>query len=249
MFPPNDDRYLEHVVDHTYEDDQGYEIHMEPDAHSKAVGLTSGPMFYLQKPVPVVPEKGMTVRTYGLMGEAIRGVFLNGVKVYYRTVAEDKAAHAKWVAEDNIRKQEAFEQVREDHDRRIAALPEVFQKRFKKFWDNNPDFRWKFESYELMVCEQAWLLVCCLGTEENLHKWWELKDYAEQLKQVPGLDPGHSNNSIGITVRLAHHYLTNPDNVVAEHGALVYLVGCKEYGCPHPDDPEPEEEKVGYVER
>jgi len=238
MFPANDDRYLEHVIDYAYEEDDGYEIHVQPDAQSRALGITTGPMFFLAKPVPVKPEKGVTVRTYGVFGETIRGVFLNGEKVYYRTVEEEKERHKSWVKGEDQKKKEAFESQRDDYQRRITALPEVFQRRFKKFQNTNPNFDWKYGGYELMVCEQAWLLVCCLGTEDNLRKWWELKDYQEQVKQVPGLDPGHSGNSIGAVVTLALHYLTNQENVVLEHGALVYLVGCKEYGCPHNDEAE-----------
>lgn len=39
----------------------------------------------------------------------------------------------------------------------------------------------------------------------------------------------------GFAVRLAYWYVTDPGAVVAEHGALTPLVGCGDYGCPHPD--------------
>lgn len=46
-------------------------------------------------------------------------------------------------------------------------------------------------------------------------------------------DDGHSGNTFGCAARLAYHYLTEQENIVREHGALVPLVGCEKYGCPH----------------
>jgi len=52
--------------------------------------------------------------------------------------------------------------------------------------------------------------------------------------KVPDLSDAHSGNSMGISCRLAYHYLNDEEMVFFEHGALVPLVGCTAYGCIHP---------------
>ena len=51
---------------------------------------------------------------------------------------------------------------------------------------------------------------------------------------MPGLDRGHSGNSFDFACRLANSYLSNPELVYLDHGALTILIGCEAYGCPHP---------------
>lgn len=64
----------------------------------------------------------------------------------------------------------------------------------------------------------------------------DLNGYDHKLQRavLPTLFDGHSGNSFGMALRLAYHYLTNPENVFLEHGALTPLVGCDDYGCRHP---------------
>jgi hypothetical protein len=43
---------------------------------------------------PIVPEEGMPARFYGKgIGFSVRGIFLNGVRVFYRTEQEEKEKH------------------------------------------------------------------------------------------------------------------------------------------------------------
>jgi hypothetical protein len=58
--------------------------------------------------------------------------------------------------------------------------------------------------------------------------------YKRQRTLVPDLYDGHSGNSFGMACRLAFLYLTDPLLVIAEHGAMVPLTGCEDYGCAHP---------------
>jgi len=47
--------------------------------------------FFIPSSSPVIPEEGMEIRFYGRgIGFVVRGVFLDGKKVFYRTEAEDK---------------------------------------------------------------------------------------------------------------------------------------------------------------
>lgn len=221
QYPQNDSKYQDETITQVREGDDGWEI-----------GIRGSAFFYLSKPSPVEPKVGMTCRTYGLMGHPIRGVFLDGQQVYYRTEEEESKRHAEEVAASDVKKKADFEANRAVYETRVAALPEIFRRRIKKFQDTNPDFDWEFGGYELFVCEQAWVFVTTLGTLEALDAWNKLP-YEKQKEQVPALDDGHSGNTFGCAVRLAYHYLTEQENVVREHGALVPLVGCDRYGCDH----------------
>jgi hypothetical protein len=239
-----------HNLLHTYpDDDLQYEDvklkSVKKETEGWSVVREDGWSFYVPEN-GVVPEVGQIARFYGKgIGYTVRGLFLNGQKVFYRTEDEDRKAHENWVSAEKQRKQEAFFANKEKHDARIAALPEVFQRRLKKFQDTNPDFRWEFEDYELMVCEQAVLFATTFPTLEALEKF-KKSDWKDQVKACPGIDEGHSDNSLACAIRLAYHYLTNKENVFREHGALVPLVGCKAYGCPHPESVNNEEDEDGH---
>jgi hypothetical protein len=197
--------------------------------------------FFIKEPSPVEPEVGMICRTYGRVGYPIRGVFLNGKRVFYRTKEEEDERHKEWAAEQDAAKKAKFEENKEKYFQRISALPLVFQKRFDKFSSTNPDFNWDFGEYELFCCEQAYLLASTLGTYEKLNEFAK-KEWEEQRKEFPGLSDEHSGNTFGFSVRLAYHYLTNKENVVKEHGSLTTLVGCEKFGCPHNNLERSEEE-------
>ena len=52
---------------------------------------SDGWSFWVPEDSPVEPKVGMTARFYGKgIGATVRGLFLDGVKVYYRTETEDK---------------------------------------------------------------------------------------------------------------------------------------------------------------
>lgn len=193
----------------------------------------SGTSFYLSKEHGAEPRVGDTIYFYGDgIGRIIRGVAINGVVAYYRTPEEQEEQNRRVVERLRIQRIEQFEAARDDQDRRIAALPEVFQKRLAYF-GRNPEWRVEHEAYELMCCEQAVLFADTLGSIDALEEFAGL-DWEQQVERMPGLDGGHSGNSFGASVMLARFYLKDPDLVPDVHGALVYLVGCDEYGCEHP---------------
>lgn len=227
-YPKGDNDYQDGTVTEVIERDEGHEIHMG----IVAVGLKS-------EDCPTKPEVGDTVRMYLSRGSMVRGLFVNGRKCYYRTPEEEDARHAKWVENQNAEKKSQFEEVRADHDRRIDMLPEVFQRRIRRFQTAAEDWRWQFEGYELMCCEQAVLFANHFKTVEELQRWAALP-YTEQRAEFSGIDEGHSGNSFSFSVRLAYWYIHNPENVVKEHGALTPLVGCRAYGCIHPEEGEGE---------
>ena len=96
---------------------------------------------------------------------------------------------------------------------------------------NNPDFRWKYESYEMMCCTQAVLMADKFPNQELLKEFKDL-NYKKQKRMLPGLDEGHSGNSFGCACFLAKLYVNKRyDDIIKMHGALAALVGSKEYGC------------------
>lgn len=152
-----------------------------------------------------------------------------GREVFYRTEAEQEEKHRQDVEEHHRQDRAEFEKNRADWDRRVAALPAAFQKRIDKFRTNNPDFRWKYEKYELFVCEEAVKLAKALGSVDAIRAFSE-KPYKDQLKMV-SIDSGHNGNTFGMACKLAVLFLSDPEGVVKLHGALAPLVGSEEYGC------------------
>ncbi len=202
--------------------------------------LEGGTGFILSKErlgdvAPPEPSDPLTLYTVGW--STIRGVDLRGEPLYYRTDAELEADHAKWVAEKNERDKAEFEEQREELDAKFAALPEAFQRRIRWFRDHNPDFRWKFEAYEMTSCVDAVRIFEALQTKEAIKEFGAMS-FEEQRAAVPGISEAHSGNSFGMAVRLAWNYAHHPLLVVAEHGAMTPLTGCEEYGCAHPRDDE-----------
>lgn len=152
--------------------------------------------------------------------------------------------YLQWVADKDQADRDRFEADRARLDADYAALPETFQQRIDKFRRTNPDFRWRYEAYEMMVCRDAIKIAryCSVNrlarpedgheptAEENITAFRSLP---WEQQQLAGIDDGHSGNSFSMACRLAHWWVTDPGLVVADHGALVPLVGCDEYGCPH----------------
>lgn len=194
--------------------------------------------FWVPRHYGVEPHPGDAVRFYGRgIGTVVRGLTINDQMAYYRSEDEERARFEQEMAAHDIERRRLFEENRADHDARIAALPEVFQRRITKFQSANPDFRWKHESYELFSCEQAVLIASTVQTAEALQDFIKA-DWEAQKLLVPGLSDQHSGNTFGMACRLAHWYLEVPEQVIAEHGALVSLTGCEEYGCLHPETAE-----------
>lgn len=81
---PNDAQWEERIITKVRVENSGWSIDRD-----------DGWSFLVQKPSPVVPKTGMLARFYGPgMGNSVRGLFLNGTKIYYRTVEEEKEYQA-----------------------------------------------------------------------------------------------------------------------------------------------------------
>lgn len=187
---------------------------------------------------PFEPKVGMKYRTYPKgLGHTIRGLVVDGVCIFYRTVEEEKERHRQWCADRDAATKAGFEKNKADLDARYDALPDHFKRRLDKFRTNNPDFRWRYEPYELMCCEDAVKIASAMeredvlpGADDKIKAFYDLP-WDEQKNIVPGLHDGHSGNSFGMAVHLARLYLNDPEDVVRLHGALAPLVGSEEYGC------------------
>lgn len=175
-------------------------------------------------------------------GHWVRGVAINDQVIFYRTEDEDTAhRRAEIEAKDRTDRIEFY--LPEDMAPYLVwrgkyhALPEVFQRRIQKFVGERDDWIRRFGAYEMSACVDA----------VRVGKWFKEngateEDYARWTGPVADapfeLSDSHSGNSYGFAIRLGYWYATDPEMVVLEHGALTPLVGCDEYGCPHPDDPD-----------
>lgn len=104
------------------------------------------------------PAVGDRVRLWPglLVGMRVRGLALRGSVLYYRTEAEVQADDEADIARRNAEDKESYEESgKAEQQKRFGALPAAFQRRVKMRQQNNPDFGWRFESYELFCCEQA----------------------------------------------------------------------------------------------
>lgn len=67
--------------------------------------------------------------------------------------------------------------------------------------------------------------------------WWSALnserydyDYQRQKAEMPAMDEGHSGNTFGAATQLAYWWLTQPENIDKQYGALAPLVGSQDYG-------------------
>lgn len=195
-----------------------------------SIQLDDGWSFFVPATSPIAPKPGMVARLYGRgIGYTVRGLTLDGVTVFYRTDAEQREQGRRDIERREQEQRYDFEKNRAEMDRRYRDLPEVFQRRLDKFRQNNPDFRWKFERYEMFCCEQA-VAIAEKVKADDLSAFANL-EWRQQKMIVPKLDEGHSGNTFGCAVALARLYLSDSENVVKMHGALAPLVGSEEYGC------------------
>ncbi len=226
-FPENDQQFSETTIGKV--DHEGDEF----VAVTFAGGDNGGLSLALPVVVGVSIRPGNRVRIYGKgMGYEVRGVFVNGEKLFYHTEAEAKVKRDQEVAQREKEQREQFEKARAGHDARITSLPPVLQRRLAGFQERNKDFRWRNEGYELFCCQEAVLIHEALHTDESIKKFGELPSDAQALR-LPGLHYGeHSGNTFGFSVFLARLLARgDEDNIVQMHGALCPLVGCESYGC------------------
>jgi hypothetical protein len=83
MYPENDEQFQEVTVASVRADGEGW-----------CITRSDGWSFFVPEGSPVKPVVGMLARFYGKgIGSTVRGLFLDGQKVFYRTEAEDKEQH------------------------------------------------------------------------------------------------------------------------------------------------------------
>ena len=180
-----------------------------------------------------VPTTGMKAKFYGKgAGHTIRGVVIDDIVFYYKTSKQQEQYHQRQIKEQNKKEKEEFKLNKNALDKKFKALPRVFQQRIQRFRDHNPNFRWKYESYEMFVCEEAVKIAETLKTIRAITKWSK-NDWKKQ-KTLVNISDNHSGNTFACAVFLAKLYANKSPNVIEAHGALTPLVGCEEYGCFHP---------------
>ena len=176
------------------------------------------------------PKIGDTLEIRVKGASLIAGLKINGEVVFDKTDDEIDSEHAAMIAAKDAQDREAFEKNRTQLDADYESLPDIFKQRIDRFRGNNPDFRWKYEGYEMFCCKQALILAEELKTVDAL-KEFHAMDYEDQRKRVPALSDQHSGNTFGCSCSLAAWWIQKPENVIKLHGALAPLVGSKEYGC------------------
>lgn len=174
------------------------------------------------------PEPGDDVRLYRHPEAGVCGADVNGENFFYVSVEEKKRRKMEKKKEIERKKKQEFEEKRGELDKQYEELPKPFQKRIDRFRRNNPDFRWKYEEYELFVCREAVKIAETLETLEAV-KEFRKASIEEQFETVD-LEEGHSGNTFHIATKLAYLYLDEPGLVVEMHGAMAPLVGSEEYG-------------------
>jgi hypothetical protein len=179
----------------------------------------------------IEPHVGDTARLYGKgFGFVVRGLDINGQEIFYRTPAQREKENKRQAEQYRQDQRDRFEQNKAELDAQYDALPSVFKARVDRFRRNNPDFRWKHESYELFTCTEAVKIANHFGSPDAINEFYHARG-ERQREMFPSLSDGHSGNTFGAACRFAQIYLSEPELIERMHGALCPLVGCKEYGC------------------
>ena len=125
----------------------------------------------------------------------------------------------------------------------IKDLPQEYQdriKRFDYFFVENTGHSFQEDDlfkYEMFIMEQSLILYDYFKDVEDMNTYLDelQKSSSEKLgiydivKDVPGLDEGHSINTIGASWLMFMTYKTRPEMVKFLHGSLAPLVGDEGY--------------------
>lgn len=185
----------------------------------------------------IEPQVGDAFTIFGRWGSTFHGQELNGKLLWYLSVEEQEAQDQEWLRSLDEKKKAGFERDKAKLDADYDSLPQKFQERIDKFRRTNLDFRWDFEAYEMSCCVDALRIAeWCIDHGEGDTVADRILAYQKlpwDEQKLAGVFSGHSGNSFGMACRLAYWWVTDPGQVIQEHGALVPLVGCEKYGCPH----------------
>ena len=218
-YPEFDDQWEEGFIEDVERDSGGFQ-------------LEGGWWLGVPDNSPITPLVGMKYRVYrqGGLGGTVRGLFFDEEQIYYRTREEEAEKHRQWCKDFDQEQKDNFEVNRKSLDAKYEALPSVFRHRIDRFRHNNPDFRWKYEGYEMTVCETAVKIIDGLKTEKEIIKWKNGKNTFND-KRIDLDDLGLSGNQFDCAVVLARLYVgKRQQDVVGMIGAMAPLVGSKEYG-------------------
>lgn len=218
---PEDNDFETHIITEVTGDDTHWTV------RTKESSLLS-----FEKVKGATPAPGSTMRVYPRgLGSSVRGIFIDGNKVYYRTPEEQAERHKQWFADNKAKKAAEALKNAPEVDARVAKLPQPFQDRISGFRKRNPEFQAEYESYELFCCEQAVVLATTLKSADAIGAFSKA-DYDDQRAQVPGLDDGHSGNTLGMSIRLAHFFVSDQNDTIRKfHGAFCPITGCEKLGC------------------
>ena len=125
----------------------------------------------------------------------------------------------------------------------IKDLPQEYQdriKRFDYFFVENAGHSFQEDDlfkYEMFVMEQSLVLYNHFKDVEDMNAYLDelQKNSPEKLevydivKDIPGLDIGHSANTLGASWLMFMTYKTHPEMVKFLHGSLAPLVGDEGY--------------------
>jgi hypothetical protein len=124
MFPPDDAEFEDTTVATAESAGEG----------GWSIQRGDGWSFLVPAHSPVTPAVGMAARFYGKgIGSTVRGLYLDGRCVFYRTAAEQAARHAEQVREMEQEREYDFERRRAGYDQAAAALPSPFRERIDRF--------------------------------------------------------------------------------------------------------------------
>jgi len=193
------------------------------------VDLKRGVSFGIKSEYNYIPKIGdfASLKTHN--GNGIRGLNINGEKIFYLTDEQLKEQRRQWIKENRERKENEFLKNKSKMDADFDSLPDCFKIRISHFRENNPNFRIEYEPYELLCCLDAIKIANTLKTPEAVKKYSGM-NYDERNNIVKGLSDGHSGNSIELAIMLSYYYLSDPEMVIKFHGGLCMLVGCDKYG-------------------
>jgi len=204
--------------------------------NSYEIKVSDGFWFMVDKKYGVKPEVGQTAKFYGKgIGFTIRGLAINEQVVFYRTEEQEEVRFKKWVEDENNKeKKEFITKGKAKLDKDYKSLPKCFQLRIQKFRNNNPDFRWKYENYEMFCCKTAMDIVRKIEKVDTKVREDFINGKLSHDETDKLLKPSHehSGNTWGMACYLAKLYLLKrEDDVIKLHGALAPMVGSEEYGC------------------
>jgi len=181
----------------------------EGDAEIRFAG---GLCFCLGKEHKGKIKAGDTVRTYSTQGSLIRGMDVNGERLFYKTDEQLEAEHQEQVAESEREHLRHFKKKEPEIKRQISALSPRLKARMERFLKETPDFLKKGDGqYELFILVEADKIAMHLRpkleqdySEKNVRRacvaFRDCPDYTVASKE-------HSGNTFGCALQLAFRVL------------------------------------------